>query len=443
MSRRVLITGVGPISGLGIGIDANWTAARDGECAIKPIAAFDAGGFDCRVAAEVPDFKIGKFVPKHYRKATKVMARDIELAVAAADQAARDAGLNTPGVAAEGEARTYDAGRIGCHIGADLIAADASELTAALAVAGTTNGDPEGPFDMHKWGSEGMTHLTPLWLLKYLPNMLACHVTITHDLRGPSNTITCNEASAGLSIGESLRVIQRNNADAGFCGGGSSKINLAAYFRQEMLGRLNANNNDNPAQAVRPFDQSANGMVVGEGAGIVVLEAAETFDKRPDGRAYAEVAGFGSAQGFNPAKKNLEPDNDGQGMQRAIKRALKEANVEANAVDAIVSFGIGEPTWDRAEAACYRAIFSDKLPTIISFKSVIGNCGAASGGLDLCLAARMMYEQTLPAILNRDTPMDGFNATAPATPAALHYVLCLSTGLGGQNAAVLLKRYEK
>ena len=115
MSRRVLITGVGPISGLGIGIDANWTAARDGECAIKPIAAFDAGGFDCRVAAEVPDFKIGKFVPKHYRKATKVMARDIELAVAAADQAARDAGLNTPGVAAEGEARTYDAGRIGCH----------------------------------------------------------------------------------------------------------------------------------------------------------------------------------------------------------------------------------------------------------------------------------------------------------------------------------------
>lgn len=442
MSRRVVITGVGPISGLGIGIDANWTAARQGDCAIQPIAAFDARGFDCRIAAEVPDFKINQFVPKHYRKATKVMARDIELAVAAADQAARDAGLNTPGVAAEGEERSYDPARVGCHIGADLIAADASELTAALTVAGTTADGPEGPFDMHQWGREGMNHLTPLWLLKYLPNMLACHVTITHDLRGPSNTITCNEASAGLSIGESLRVIQRNNADACFCGGGSSKVNLAAYFRQEMLGRLNATSNDAPAGAVRAFDAGAAGTVIGEGAGIVVLEAVETFEQRPDGRAYAEIAGFGAAQSFNPRTKNLTPEEDGYGMQLAIKRALKEAGVEPAAVDAIVAFGIGHAAWDSAEAAAYRAIFGGKLPAVVSFKSVLGHCGAASGGIDLCLAARMVHEQTLPAVLNRDAPLDGFNPTAPAAAAELNYVLCLSTGLGGQNAAVLIKRYQ-
>ena len=295
MSRRVLITGVGPVSGLGIGIDSNWTAAKAGHSAIGPIDLFDASGFDCRIAAQVVDFKISKFVPKHYRKATKVMARDIELAVAAADQAARDAGLQTPGTTTEDD-RTYDPARVGCHIGADLIAADAEELTTALSVAGTTDGGPQGPFDMHRWGSEGMTNLTPLWLLKYLHNMLACHVTITHDLRGPSNTITCNEASAGLSIGESLRVIQRNNADACFCGGGSSKLNVAAYFRQELLGRLNTQSNDQPQQAVRPFDQMAAGMVVGEGAGIVVLEAADTFEQREGGQAYAELAGFGAAQ---------------------------------------------------------------------------------------------------------------------------------------------------
>lgn len=443
MSRRVLITGLGPLSGLGIGNEANWPAARDGQSAIGSIDLFDATGYDCQIAAAVPDFKITQFVPKHYRKATKVMARDIELAVAAADQAARDAGLLTPGTNAENDERTYDPARVGCHIGADLIAADATELTAALTVAGTLDGDPEGPFDMHKWGNEGMNHLTPLWLLKYLPNMLACHVTITHDLRGPSNTITCNEASAGLSIGESLRVIQRDNADACFCGGGSSKLNVAAYFRQDMIGRLNGNDNDKPGEAVRPFDQTAAGTVIGEGAGIVVLEAMETFEKRNGGRAYAQVAGFGASQSCAPGKKNLQPEGDGGGIALSIKRAMQEAGITAEQVDAIVPFGIGEPGWDAAEAQAYRRIFGQTLPPVVSFKPLIGNCGAATGGLDICLAANMLHEQTLPRIINRAQPLDGFGAaTQGPSQTQLNYVLCVSTGIGGQNATLVLKRYE-
>ena len=215
--KRVVITGIGVVSPIGIGTRSFWENLLAGKCGLRRIEQFDPSGLACQLAGEVPDYKIGDFVPKSYRKATKVMARDIELAVAAADQAVRHAGLTTPGTAngdgaaaSGGGGRSYEGSRTGCHIGAGLIAADVEELTDAMTVA--RNG--EGGFDIHKWGSEGMTHLTPLWLLKYLPNMLACHVTIIHDAQGPSNTITCGEASSGLSIGESLRVIQRGAARA-------------------------------------------------------------------------------------------------------------------------------------------------------------------------------------------------------------------------------------
>lgn len=452
MTRRVIISGVGPVSGLGIGIDEHWQRACAGETAVSPIEVFDPSEFDCQVAAEVRDFKISKFVPKHYRKATKVMARDIELAVAAADQAARDAALITPGTdpnAGKDSTTdpTYHPETIGCHIGADLIAADANELTMALVEAGTTDGDPDGPFDMHKWGSEGMQNLTPLWLLKYLPNMLACHVTITHNLQGPSNTITCNEASAGLSIGESMRVIQRGNAKACFCGGGSSKMNLAAYFRQHLLGRLNPADNADPAHAIRPFDETANGMVIGEGGAIVVLEDVETFQAREDGTAYAELIGFASAQTVNRESRNLDPDPQGAGMARAIRRAMKEAGVTADDVDAIVPFGSSSKVYDHAEAAALRELFGDKLSQtpVMGFKAMYGNAGAAAGGLDVCLAAKMLREQTLLPILNRQKPLEGFAAGVgekEAKPTDLNIVLCYSTGLGGQNAALVLKRFE-
>ncbi|MCG8509788.1 MAG: hypothetical protein MI741_11230, partial [Rhodospirillales bacterium] len=214
MKRRVVISGLGPVSGLGFGIEATWAGVLKGESIIGRVQAFDPAGFDSQIAGEVPDYKIGNYVPKTYRKATKVMARDIELAVIGADQAARDAGLVTKGTDPDAAKAsdfepTYPPMRMGCHIGAGLIAAEVNELTEALVEARKA----DGSFDIHEWGGGGMFKLTPLWLLKYLPNMLACHVTIVHDAQGPSNTITCAEASGGLSIAESARVIARGNAD--------------------------------------------------------------------------------------------------------------------------------------------------------------------------------------------------------------------------------------
>jgi 3-oxoacyl-[acyl-carrier-protein] synthase II len=192
-SRRVVITGLGPVSAFGVGMGPLWSALTEGRSAMRPIAAWDASGLPTSVAAEIPAdlFDVKVFVPKSYRKATKVMARDIELAVGAAHEAVRDAGLVTKST--EGATPTLAPDRVGCHIGAGLIAADIDELTSALYTAR----DAEGRFSIALWGEQGMNNLTPLWLLKYLPNMLACHVTIIHDCQGPSNTITCAEDFGG------------------------------------------------------------------------------------------------------------------------------------------------------------------------------------------------------------------------------------------------------
>jgi 3-oxoacyl-[acyl-carrier-protein] synthase II len=447
MARRVVVTGLGPVCGAGIGIDPAWQAVTAGRSAIGPIVAFDPAGFPCRIAAEVKDLKVSNFIPKSYRKAAKVMARDIELAVAAADQAARDAKLVTRGTAAaEADKLSYDPPRVGAHIGAGLIAADLNELTEALAVARSEG----GAFDMHAWGREGMTHLTPLWLLKYLPNMLACHVTIIHDAQGPSNTITCGEASSGLSIGESLRVIQRGAADACFCGGTESKLNPMAFLRQVFTERLNTADNDRPDKAVRPFCQTAAGTVIGEGGAIVVLEEAEAFARRaaaaPEGakpRAYAEIAGFAASQTVHPESRNLKPDPQGRGIAAAIRGAMREAGVTPDQIDLIMPFGLGWRASDEAEAAALRSVFGARLPQVpvISIKPLLGNCGAGSGGLDVCVAARALAEQTLPASVNCEKPLDGLNAAPAASrQAGLRYALTFSSSHGGQNAALVLKR---
>src|SRR6476619_2286378 len=261
--RRVVVTGVGVISPIGIGAKSFWQNLLAGKSGVRRIAGFDPGGFPCQIAGEIPDYKIGDYVPKSYRKATKVMARDIELAVIAADDAMKDASLKTKAYTETPEIKSE---RFGCNIGAGLINTELDELTAAMHVAREGN-----KLDLHKWGRDGMTQLTPLWLLKYLPNMLACHVTIIHELKGPSNTITCADASSHLAIGEAFRTIQRGNADLAICGGAETKVNPMGLVRHGLLRRLNETNNDSPQKAIRPFDAEAAGTAHGEGGGLLIL----------------------------------------------------------------------------------------------------------------------------------------------------------------------------
>jgi 3-oxoacyl-[acyl-carrier-protein] synthase II len=435
--RRVAITGLGVLTPFGYGVDAFWEGLLEGRCAIGPIRSFDAGGLRCQIAGEVPAdaFSVRKHVPKSYRKATKVMARDSELAVGAAEAAVRDAGIITRGTAEDGEAPTYAPSRLGCQIGAGLLAPDVDELARALVSA---KGD-DGSFSFERFGETGMFNLPPLWLLKYLPNMLACHVTIIHDARGPSNTITCYEASGLLSIGASRAAVERGDADACFAGGAESKINLVGLMRSDFGGYVGEMDASTPgAEAVRPYDPDAPGGVLGEAGGIVTLEELESAESR-GARVYAEVVGFGG--GHSTLRGDLGARS--MGLQRAIGQALRDASISPDEIDAIVPSAVGSWAKDEVELAALRGVFGDRLAEVplITLTPMLGHSLAGMGGVAVSAASLALRHQTLPARLHAGSPASGARAEpAPSGDARLAHALVCTGALGGQNAAVVLRR---
>jgi 3-oxoacyl-[acyl-carrier-protein] synthase II len=319
-----------------------------------------------------------------------------------------------------------------------LIAADVDELTAALHTA--RNGD--GRFDVQARGRTGMSNLTPLWLLKYLPNMLACHVTIIHGCKGPSNTITCSEASSGLSIGESMRVIERGDADACLSGGAEYKHNHMGMVRQTYARRLAPTEAGEDAGAVvKPFDREARGTLLGEGGGIIVVEAEESARER-GARVYALISGFGSTQSFCPDTVGVEVDPTGEGMADAMQVALESAGLGAEAIDVIVPMGMGATHVDEAEANAMRKVFGDRassLPVITTTPNV-GLCCAGNGAIQTIVASQALREQRLPARMNT-TNSNGLSAAKCASqPASLEHIMVVSTSLGGQNVALVLTK---
>lgn len=435
VAEQVVITGLGVVSALGVGIEALWEGLVGGRSGIAPIDAFDASGFPCRHWARVTDLAVRDHVPKSYRKSLKVMARDTELAVVAADLAVKHAAMTTR--ANEGAAPTYPSCRVGCSIGAGLIAAEAEELATALA----TSTDERGAFSLRRWGTippgdGGMASLPPLWLLKYLPNMPACHVTIIHGAEGPSNTITCGEASGLLSIGESMRVIQRGGADACFAGGTESKLNLMGLLRMTFAGRLaDTSAFDDPASIVRPYDPDAAGTVLGEGAGILILENARTAHAR-GASPIAALQGFGAAQSLS-----ADPPDVNLGLANAIRAALHDADASPDEIDAIAPQACGCQAIDCAELGALRRVFGDTLARIplITITPSIGETNAARGGIQVAVAATAIRNGRVPARLHAGRPLAGtLAAAAPSETRALRRVLVCTSALGGQNAALVL-----
>lgn len=451
--RRVVITGIGSVSSLGLGSDALWNGLMEGRSGIGPITRFDASGFNGRLAAEVRDFSARDHVPKSYRKAVKVMSRDVELAVGAAKAAVEDARIATRGMVTEGlaAAMTYPAERVGCHVGAGLIAAETDELSSALVTAKESS---SGEFSLRAWGTASgadgtpgagaMNNLPPLWMLKYLPNMLACHVTIIHGCEGPSNTITCAEASGLLSIGESVRVIERDDADLCFSGGAESKVNLMGMLRMDLARRLSATLDQTDTSVhPRPFDPASPGTVVGEGGGILLLEDLDRARAR-GATIHAEVVGFGAAHSQPIAWWEgipAEPVEVDEGLQFAIENALDDAGLAADEIDAVVPHGSGLPWLDRMEAGALRRVFGarlDELPAVAVTPN-IGSCNAGMGALLAVVAALCVKHQRLPSQINAGEPI-GVDARArPPRDMNVRNILACSGSLGGQNAAVILR----
>ncbi len=453
MQREVVITGIGAVSAAGIGADAMWRTLDAGETAIGPVSLFDASGFPTRLAGEIADLRARDFVPRSYRKATKVMARDTEIAVVAAQLAIADAGLASRGSGETGEAATpADAtpitpDRTGCQIGAGLLSAEINELTAALTTSTT-----DGVFDARKWGSgEGgeaaMNNLPPLWMLKYLPNMLACHVTIIHGTEGPSNTITCAESSGILSMGEAARVIERNDADACFAGGCESKLNPLGMARLTFAKRIAPTGDETDARAfARPYDPSSGGGLPGEGGAILMLEAGETARARDPEGIYAVLAGFGAGHSgapIFPGVFDAEPGADlvDTGLRRAIRAALDDAGITPDEVDAIVPGALGVPTADTGERNALREVFGERLGSIetITVSPALGVSAAGHGALLVAAGAMAIRRQRLPARIHTGRAPEMLVGARAGGDASLHTVLVCTPSLGGQVGAVVLR----
>lgn len=433
--RRVAITGIGTVSAAGIGIEETWEALLSGRSFVSDITVFPPGAFPCSIAGQMDDFSARHFVPKKYRKSVKIMARDIELAVAASDLAFRDSGIETRGTAEE---MNIDPHRLGCNIAAGLICADLNELGEAFITA-----VENGAFDMRTWGNHGIENLTPLWLLKYLPNMLSCHVTIIHGAEGPSNCITCGDAAGHLAMGESCINIGRGAADAVVVGGAESKLNPMGLLRQNLLGRLNVDMNESPHTAVRPFDAAHAGLVIGEGGGLLIAEELSRARER-GARVYAEVAGFGAA--CDPRGVEISRPTAGN-LAAAATKAIANAGITPADIDAIFTYGTGVPGEDAAEAAEWKKVFSERSEEIpaVALTGAVGSLFAGHSGFQLAAAAKAVFEQALPPTVNYDTPAENcrLGCAPERRDLELKNVIAGTYTVGGQSGACVLRRVEK
>ncbi len=435
MPKRVAITGLGVVTPAGIGIEAFWQALLGGARAIRQISGFDAGSFPCRIAGELEDFSARKFVPKDYRKSVKVMARDIESAVAAADLAVRDSGIVTRGI--DPENTTIDSRRLGCNIGAGLVCADLTELGTAVNTAVV-----DGKFDLKQWGRVGMDNLTPLWLLKYLPNMLSCHVTIIHGAGGPSNTITCGDSSAHLAVGEASRAVAHGRAEAVIAGGAESKLNPMGLLRQSLLGRLCKSGNGPPAEACRPFDAAHSGTVIGEGGGLVILEEMDRASAR-GARIYAELVGFGAA--CDPGGLEVTKPT-ACGLDLAVRKAIADAGISPEQIDLIVAHGTAVPEEDQLECQAWQDAIGQaayRMPAV-AITGAIGSLFAGAGGVELATTAMALHTQKVPPTANFTACDAGCNLqfSPEAREKEMTYAVTGAFSVGGQSAACVLKRIE-
>jgi 3-oxoacyl-[acyl-carrier-protein] synthase II len=423
-SRRTVLTGVGVINPLGLNTAAFWEALRAGQSGVRPIQAFDASQLPTRFAGEVPGFDPKNYIAKQDRKALRVMARGIQLAVSAAQVALDDANVD--------KAR-LDPTRFGVEFGSGLLATELEEI--APAAQASTNCQP-GVVDLQKWGEQGLPVIPPTWMLKYLPNMLACHVSILHNAQGPNNTITESDVAGLLALGEAQRILVRDQADFFLVGGADSKINPLSMVRQSLFSHL-SRRNDAPDKAARPFDRQRDGLVVGEGAAVLVLEELE-HARRRGARICAELVGFGAA--FDRA-------HTGKGLARAARAALARAGIGPEQIDHVNAHGLSTVEADTWEARGLQEVFGGCNPPVPVFapKSYFGNLGAGSGLAELSASLLALTQGVVPATLNYEEPDPACPVAVLARPAETRRPYFLKVGLTemGQCAAVVCRKWDE
>jgi len=421
-SRRVAITGLGIISPIGLTKESYWDSLLKGRSGIRRITRFDASALPCQIAGEIPSFDAREYLEKKERKSLKVMSRTIQLAVAAAQLALQDSGIDKD---------KLDPWRFGVEFGAGLIASELEELGPPSQISSDGNNEH---VDLEKWGTQGLASMPPLWMLKYLPNMLACHVSILHNAQGPNNTITENEVASLSALGEAFRIILRDQADFFLVGGADSKVNPLSMVRHSLFLPL-SRCNDNPAAACRPFDRRRDGVVLGEGAGVLAAEELGHALRR-GARIYAEIVGFGSA---------FDKERKGSGVDRAVQAALNDAGIGPEDLDHVNAQGYGSVASDIWEAQGLAQAFKSckRMVPVFALKSYIGSLGAGSAAAELVAGLLSLHHGLLPPTLNHEDPDPACPisvAVGEPKPVTRPFFLKLSFTEMGQCAVVVLRK---
>jgi len=407
------VTGVGLVSPCGIGTQANWEALCAGQSGIGPITRFDATQFSARIAGEVKQFDPLQFVDK---KDVKKMDVFIQLAIAAADFAMTDAKLVV---------RPECATRTGVFI--------------ASGIGGFSTIERE-----HKALLDGgPRRISPFFIPAAIINLAAGQVSIRFGAKGP-NSATCTACSASAhAIGDAFEIIRRNDADVMIAGGSEAAITPMGVGGFAAMRALSTRNDD-PQRASRPFDKDREGFVMGEGAGVIILEELE-FARRRGATIYAELVGYGmSADAYHITA----PSEDGDGGMRVMQAAIKQAGIEPSKVDYINAHGTSTPYNDKLETLAIKRLFGDHARTlaISSTKSMTGHLLGAAGGLEAGITVLAIQNQMIPPTINYETPdpeCDLDYVPNVKRPAAIQYALSNSFGFGGTNGALLFKRFDE
>jgi 3-oxoacyl-[acyl-carrier-protein] synthase II len=410
--RRVVITGVGLVSPLGVGTEPTWAGLLAGRSGLADITLFDASRHATRFAAEVKGFDPLNWVEK---KDVKKMDRFIQFAVAAADFALADSGLKIDAAEAE---------MTGVYVGSGIggFATIEREHETLL--------------------KEGPRRISPFFIPAAIVNLASGWVSIRTGAKGP-NSATCTACTTSAhAVGDSFRLIQRGEADAMIAGGSEAAITPLGVGGFSAMRALSTRNDD-PAHASRPFDKERDGFVIGEGSGVIILEELE-HARRRGAPIYCEVVGYGMT---GDAYHISAPCEDGDGAMRVMNRTLKDAGVEPSAVDYVNVHGTSTPQGDKVEIVALKRVFGDHARrfAISSTKSMTGHLLGAAGGLEAGITALALKTQMIPPTINYQYPdpeCDLDIVPNAARKADLEYALSNSFGFGGTNGALLFRRFE-
>ena len=412
MPRRVVVTGVGLLASVGTGTEPVWDAIRRGKNGIAPITGFDASAFSCRIAGEVKDFDPAAYIEK---KEIKKMGRFIQFAIAAAEFALEASGFKV---------NPDEAERTGVYIGSGIGGFEVIEREHKILL------------------EKGPSRISPFFIPATIINLASGSVSIRTGAKGPNSATATACTTSAHSIGDSFRIIRYGDADVMICGGTEAAVTPMGIGGFAAMRALSLRN-DEPHRASRPWDNQRDGFVVGEGAGILVLEEYEHALRR-NAPILAEVAGYGmSADAFHITS----PSEDGDGAYRVMLNCLRDAGIEPRQIDYINAHGTSTPIGDRIETIALKRVFGEHAHKVAvsSTKSMTGHLLGGAGGLEAGITVLAIRDQIAPPTINYEEPdpeCDLDYVPNCARPMKIDYALSNSFGFGGTNGCLIFKKPE-